>query len=149
MTLFLCQEVYRNYVPDPMMTDEPFSYTEEWVNQYFAFRDGDPARRFFAVTVAGRAIGEIQVKYLNFIVKKGNIGIILTNDSVKGKGYGTEAERLITQYAFQKLGLNVLYADAVLRNTRSQHVMEKLGFRYVCKDDIFRYYELQRKNYKG
>ncbi len=149
MTLSLCNEVYRNYVPDPIMTDKPFSYTEEWVNQYFTSRDGDPARRFFAVTVAGRAIGEIQVKYLNFIVKKGNIGITLINDSVKGKGYGTEAERRIIQYAFQKLKLNVLYADAVLRNTRSQHIMEKLGFRYVHKDDIFRYYELQRENYKG
>ncbi len=149
MTLSLCHEVYRNYVPDPMMTDKPFSYTKEWVNQHFAMRNGDPARRFFAVTVDGRAIGEIQVKYLNFVVKKGNIGITLINDSVKGKGYGTEAERLIIQYAFQKLKLNVLYADAVLRNTRSQHIMEKLGFRYVCKDDIFRYYELQRENYKG
>lgn len=103
------------------MTDEPFSYTKEWVNQYFTSRGGDPARRFFAVTVAGCA---------------------------KGKEYGTEAERLIIQYAFRELRLNVLYADAVLRNTRSQHIMEKLGFRYVCKDDIFRYYELQRENYK-
>lgn len=101
----------------------------------------------FAIIVNEVAIGEVQIKYINNIIKKGNLGIHLVNYSVKGKGYGTETEKLMIQYAFKQLGLNTLYADAVLRNTRSQYIMKKLGFQYVCEDEVFRYYELKKYNW--
>ncbi len=69
------------------------------------------------------------------------------NDSIKGRGYGTETEGLIGQYAFEYPGLNKLYADAVIRNIGSQYVMEKLGFKYVSENEIFKYYELKRENW--
>ena len=34
-------------------------------------------------------------------------------------------------------------ADAVLKNTRSQYVMEKVGFRYLREDETFRYYRYE------
>ena len=71
------------------------------------------------------------------------MGIHLQNDGVKGKGYGTEAERLILQYAFEELGIAAVNAKAVLKNTRSQHVLEKVGFRYTHEDDTFKYYRCE------
>ena len=72
------------------------------------------------------------------------MGIHLQNDAVKGKGYGTQAERLILQYAFEELGMVAVNADAALKNTRSQHVLEKVGFRYTHEDDTFKYYRCER-----
>ena len=39
-------------------------------------------------------------------------------------------------------------ADAALKNTRSQHVLEKVGFEYVREDDTFKYYRCVRKAYE-
>lgn len=147
LTRELCHEIYKKYAADPMMTDEAYEYSVEKVDAYFDERIKDSKRRMFAIIVNEVAIGEVQIKYINNIVKKGNLGIHLVNDRVKGKGYGTEAEKLMIQYAFQELGLSTLYADAVLRNTRSQHIMKKLGFQYVCEDEVFRYYELKKDNW--
>lgn len=144
LTRDLCHEIYKEYVADPMMTDEAYEYSVENTDRYFNSRINDQNRRIFAIIVNNVAIGEVQIKYINSIVKKANLGILLVNDSVKGKGYGTEAEKLIINYAFLNMGLNTLYADAVLRNTRSQHIMQKLGFNYISEDEIFKYYELKK-----
>lgn len=73
------------------------------------------------------------------------MGIRLRDDSVKEKEYGTQAERLILQYAFEELEMIAVNADAVLKNTRSQHVLEKVGFQYVREDDVFKYYRCEKK----
>ena len=73
------------------------------------------------------------------------MGIHLRDDSVKEKGYGTQAESLILQYAFEELEMVAVNADAALKNTRSQHVLEKVGFRYICEDDTFKYYRCEKK----
>ncbi|MCL2169757.1 MAG: GNAT family N-acetyltransferase [Defluviitaleaceae bacterium] len=46
------------------------------------------------------------------------------------------------EYAFETLNLQTIKADTVLRNTRSQHVLEKIGFVYTHEDVLFKYYEL-------
>ncbi|WP_437950145.1 GNAT family N-acetyltransferase [Sorangium sp. So ce296] len=46
-----------------------------------------------------------------------------------GKGYATEAGAACIRYAFEELGLPSLVAHAMLENTASVRVLEKLGFR--------------------
>ena len=67
----------------------------------------------------------------------------MQNDTVKGKGYGTEAEKLAVRYAFDKLGMSAVNADTVVKNTRSQHILEKIGFRLVKEEGNFRYYRIE------
>ena len=62
----------------------------------------------------------------------------------KDRGFGTQAERLAIDYAFHKLDIPVLYADAVLTNTRSQHVLEKVGFQLISQDARRKYYRISR-----
>lgn len=73
-------------------------------------------------------------------------GGILRSDTVKGKGYGTAAECLAVQYAFDVLGVRRVLADVVLKNARSQHVLEKLGFRRIKTEGAFCFYELLRED---
>ena len=92
-------------------------------------------------------IGELQLKQIDRDRKECTLSIHMQNDSVKGKGYGTQAEKLAIKYAFEKLGMLAVNADAVLKNTRSQHVLEKVGFRFVKEEGIFRYYRLEQADF--
>ncbi len=44
-----------------------------------------------------------------------------------GTGYATEAARAVAQHGFNKLGIEEIVSFTVSDNTRSMHVMEKIG----------------------
>lgn len=48
-----------------------------------------------------------------------------------GRGYATEGGRALLSYGFDTLGQEVVGADAMVVNTGSTHVMDKLGMRLV------------------
>lgn len=70
----------------------------------------------------------------------------MQNDSFKGKGYGTEAEKLAIKYAFDELGMVAVNADTAVKNTRSQHILEKIGFQFLKEEGDFRYYRLEKSS---
>ena len=45
-----------------------------------------------------------------------------------GRGYAHDAARLITTLAFGDLGLHRVQAETLTHNTRSQHVLQDVGF---------------------
>ena len=47
-------------------------------------------------------------------------------------------------YKDYELGMAAVNADTVMKNTRSQHVLEKAGFRFVGEDGTFKYYRIER-----
>ena len=143
MTKELCHEFYKGFRNDPAIGHYyEYIYTSEIVDQYFD-RNSVPDRKLFAILVGGQIIGECKLKDIDPVKRECTMGIHLRDDSVKGKGYGTQAEMLILRYAFEELGMTAVNAEAVLKNERSQHVLEKVGFRYICEDDTFRYYRCE------
>ena len=140
----LCQEFYKFYVADPCMWNSSYVYEEQQVNRFYDCKVKDPSRCFFAIVLGGRIIGEIQLKHINLVKHCGTLSIHLQSDSVKGKGYGTEAEKLMVHYALQNLKLNTIFADTVRRNQRSRHVLEKIGFQHIHDDESFCYYVYKR-----
>lgn len=142
-TIERCHEFWKDYVADYDMTHEEYNYDEDKVNKYYQVKVLDEDRKFFAICRNGKTIGEIQLKRIDFKDKHGIMSIVLSNNTHKNKGYGTEAERLLINYAFESLGLNTIYADTIIRNKRSQYVLEKLGFKQIDEDDVLIYYELK------
>lgn len=49
-------------------------------------------------------------------------------------------------YAFCQQGMVAVNADVVLKNERSQHVLEKVGFQFVRQEGIFKYYRCESVN---
>lgn len=148
MTRELCQKLYRDFQNDPdiyqdMTKFTPFVYSEAWVDTYFD-RQAAKQRIHLAVMLDGQPIGEVLLKEIDRENSSCVLGIHLQNDAVKGKGYGTRAEALAVEYAFERLGLTTVYADTIRKNTRSQHVLEKVGFRFTHEDGLFRYYEITK-----
>lgn len=148
MTRALCHELYKGWENDPAIYMDMdlfalYQYDETAVNKYFDSKQ-DPSRVLFAIMKDDKPIGELQLKQIDHERKECTLSIHMQNDGVKGHGYGTCAERLILQYAFDVLGMAAVNADTVIKNTRSQHVLEKVGFQYVREADGFKYYRYVR-----
>lgn len=133
---------WREYVADPAMMSDEYAYDEGIVNALFDRVTADPQRRMLAVTLDSHPIGEVQLKRIDMTRRCGTLSIHFSCDRYKNHGYGTQAERLMLKYASDVLGLKTVYADAVLRNVRSAHILEKLGFKHIGADDGFNYYVL-------
>ena len=119
-----------------------YTYTPEKVAKYIQ-RQIDLKRETLAVMCGKETVGEIIIKNIEEH-KCATLGIALKNAYYKDLGIGTEAERLAVRYVFEELDIPLLYADSVRTNTRSQHVLEKLGFKLIGEDSEFRYYSISR-----
>ena len=145
MTRQMCHEFYKGFRNDPAIGHYyEYVYTPEIADRYFE-TNSVADRKLFAIMIGDRIVGECKLKDIDLQKRECRMGIHLQNDAVKEKGYGTQAERLILQYAFEELGMLAVNADAALKNTRSQHVLEKVGFRYTHEDDNFKYYRCENK----
>ncbi len=137
-----CHEFYKEYVSDYQMTETEFVYNKESVDNYFELKNSLENRIIFAVLLDRQVVGEIQLKYIDFDDLHATLSVVLKNDSVKGRGYGTEAEKLIIDYAFNELNVKKVYADTTYRNVRSKHILLKLGFIHIKDEDEMSYFEL-------
>ena len=147
MTAEMYQDYYRDYENDPeLFLDKsqfkPFEYSSEWVDRYIQ-RQVERGRVCFAVMYGEEIAGEIIIKDID-PGKSATLSICMKNDRYKGRGIGTRAERLAIDYVFHTLDIPVLYADTVLTNERSQHVLEKVGFHLLRAEGDFKYYSMER-----
>ncbi len=66
-----------------------------------------------------------------------------------GRGLATEAANAFIEVAFSKLRLKTIGADVEKGNNASEHILQKLGFRFVRSEEIpgrvFHTYELSRE----
>lgn len=144
MTRELCYELFKSWENDPIIYNDmdlfaPYHYDKNKVNRYFDSKQNSSCV-LFAIMKDGKPIGELQLKHIDMETKECTLSIHLQNDTVKGRGYGTCAEKLALKYAFDVLGMTAVNADTVIKNTRSQYVLEKVGFQYVGQKDGFKYY---------
>lgn len=150
MTRELCHELYRSWENEDsiymdMSMFKEYVYNEKSVDHYFDSKQG-MSRRMFAIMLEDRPIGELQLKQIDMDKRECTLSIHMQNDSFKGKGYGTEAENLAIKYAFDELGMVAVNADTVVKNTRSQHILEKIGFQFLKEEGDFRYYRLEKSS---
>jgi RimJ/RimL family protein N-acetyltransferase len=139
-----CHEFWKEYVSDPDMWEQSYTYDQDAISRYYQSKVMDESRRFFAICHNEKTVGEAQLKYIDLEKGCGTLGIHFSNNNYKNRGWGTEAVGLLVDYAFEQMGLHTVYADSVHRNKRSQHVLEKNGFIYSHEDEVLRYYILKR-----
>ena len=153
MTLPLLDEYYRGFEMDPdifadMSRFKPYVYAPEKVAAYYDRLKTAEDRVDFLVMLDDRPIGEVALKHIDRQTGSCELSIHLQNDSVKDRGFGTLAERLAAEYAFDVLGMREVSARAVLKNIRSQHVLEKLGFERTGEDETLVHYRLKNDDWK-
>jgi RimJ/RimL family protein N-acetyltransferase len=75
-----------------------------------------------------KLIGSCQLHKINYIHRSAELQIRLGNSSKWGEGYGTEAVRLLLDFAFKDLNLKRVHLHVFGTNTRAIRVYEKVGF---------------------
>ncbi len=112
-----------------------YKYDENAVNKYFETKQ-NPSRILFAIMKSGKPIGELQLKDINQTSRECTLSIHLQNDTVKGKGYGTRAEQLAIQYAFEVLNMVAVNADTIIKILVVNTCLKKLDLSLSEKNTV-------------
>jgi len=74
-------------------------------------------------------IGNVKLEPIDFKERKATIGILIGNKNYWGKGIGTEATKLLVDYAFKKLKLKEVNLGVISENKAAIKVYKKAGFK--------------------
>jgi ribosomal-protein-alanine N-acetyltransferase len=92
------------------------------------------------VQATDRFIGGTGFHQIDFKNRHASFGISIGEKEEWGKGYGTEATRLMVQHAFETLNLNRVWLHVYEDNQRGIRTYEKIGFQKegVLRQDTYR-----------
>lgn len=76
-----------------------------------------------------RPVGNAGLHDIDFHSGTAEVGIVIGERSVWGRGYATEALGLLLDYGFTVLGLNQVWLRYLAFNERARRVYDQLGFR--------------------
>ena len=105
-------------------------YTLETAKSFVESQWKDPNTHMFAIMLKedGRHIGNVKVGPINMHHKFAEVGIMMGEKSMRGKGYGTETIVLVSEYSFEKLGVHKLIAGCYGTNKGSERAFLKAGY---------------------
>jgi RimJ/RimL family protein N-acetyltransferase len=75
-------------------------------------------------------IGLVGLKDINVLNQSAEFYVIIGDPAAWGKGYGTEATKLMVRYGFMELNLNRIQTQDMDENIGGQRADEKAGFKY-------------------
>jgi diamine N-acetyltransferase len=78
-----------------------------------------------------RPIGHANLRDLGSVHRTAEYGILIGDTDCRGKGYGTEATRLMLDYAFTALGVHNVWLDTLSFNTAAIRAYTRAGFREI------------------
>ncbi len=76
-------------------------------------------------------IGVCGMHNISFRHGTATTGTLIGRPQLWGKGYGSDAVRIRTRFAFEVLGLRLLLSEVMAENVASLHVLAKSGYREV------------------
>jgi RimJ/RimL family protein N-acetyltransferase len=79
----------------------------------------------------GRPIGLAGLRHINHVHRTAELGIGIGEPDCRGKGYGTEATRLVLDYAFTLLGLHNVWLRVFAYNERAIRAYRRAGFAVI------------------
>lgn len=127
--------LYCSWLNDPRVNAYLCCRFEEWdvpkLRSYIRSVKKDRNCCFWAIyrKDTGGRIGNIKLGAVNMNHRSGDIGIIIGDRSSWGKGFATEAIRLVRDFSFRKLRLHKLTAGSYRQNYGSIKSFKKAGFR--------------------
>lgn len=108
-------------------------WTADRVAQFLERAAVDSGRSWFLIdeTATWRPVGHANLRDINHQHRTAEFGITIGDPSDRGTGYGTEATRLILDYAFTALGLHNVLLDTTEFNAAAIRAYQKAGFKEI------------------
>jgi RimJ/RimL family protein N-acetyltransferase len=144
---------YVNWLNDPIVNQFLESrhtvHTIESVIEFVDSVDRSSSSVFFGVFLAknGRHIGNVKLSEINFVESSAEIGYLIGEKEVWGKGYATEAVSAVCLAALRDLRIGLITAGAYTKNMGSIAVLQKCGFSKVASEteESLRFLKVQNK----
>lgn len=94
-----------------------------------AMADDGPGRAGFAVVdrTDDALVGFVQLRGATLPARAASLAILIRPDRV-GRGYGTDAVRVVVGYGFRAMGLHRIELEVFAYNTRARRAYERAGF---------------------
>ena len=94
--------------------------------------------QFIICTGEDKPVGSVYLRDIDRIHHKAEYGIFIGEEDALGKGYGTQAAKLMIAYAFSQLKLHKLMLRVLAGNERAKRSYEKAGFvqEAYLKDEV-------------
>lgn len=145
------------YIPPLQSPAKPITL-ESVTNRIAAWRAESSVKSLYMSIVLGhpgaddaRVIGEGGVNGIDLGSKTADCGIMLDSaPDIRGRGYGTEAMRVIISYAFEGLGMEYVELGTMHENGGMRGVMDGLGIKGEMRkveDDMV--YRIGREDWLG
>jgi diamine N-acetyltransferase len=114
--------------PDPVAP-----YNAERLDGWLDGALKDARRAWFVIyeVATWRPIGYANLRDIDHQHGTAEFGITIGDPAVRGKGFGTEATRLVLDYAFTGLGLTNVLLDTAEYNPGAVRAYEKAGFKVI------------------
>lgn len=125
---------YYRWMNDPEVTryleSRYYPQPAEKITEFVEGMLGNRNHVFFAIVLkdGDRHIGNIKLGNINWIHRTADVGLLIGEKDCWGKGYASEAIRLITEYAFGTLNLRKLVAGCYDVNGGSAKAFLKVGW---------------------
>ena len=128
------ESVRKNFIYQALFTRESH---ENWIKT--KVETGDVVQMIICETATDKPIGSVYVRDIDHVHHKAEYGIFIGEESARGKGYGTEAARLMIRYCFEELKLHRLFLRVYAENLQAIRSYEKAGFEKEAylRDDVY------------
>lgn len=123
----------KEWLNDPVLSDVmgylPV-FTLDAQLQWFDQISKDKSRFIFAIcdNETNEHIGNVGLGNIDYIHRHGMFNIFIVNKTKRSKGLGTEAARLLLDFAFNRLNLNKVHLRTSARFVEANLMYKKIGF---------------------
>lgn len=134
VTLHDCNERYVRWLADPVVNQWlETRYAEQTLDMIKGFVGGmiaSPHSYLFAIVenASNEHVGNVKIGPVNAQHLVADVSYFVGERRAWGKGYGTEAVRLCTQFGFERLRLHRCQAGVYESNVSSARLLEKVGY---------------------
>lgn len=108
--------------------DPPRPTTREWMAQLWERLSNDRSGASFVMEADGKVIGNLGLFNVDLEARTMELGITIGDKDYWGRGYGTEAIRLATDYAFRMRNVRKVHLSVLANNPRAIAAYTKVGF---------------------
>ncbi|UYX50203.1 GNAT family N-acetyltransferase [Bacillus thuringiensis] len=112
------------------MTGTKSNFSLEQIQTHIDKVNNDSSRYDFAICLKGtdEMIGELSILDIDEGNQRAGFRISMASVAFTGKGYGTEAIKIVLSFVFEQLKLNRLQLEVFSHNLRGMRAYEKVGF---------------------
>ncbi|MCL2637070.1 MAG: GNAT family N-acetyltransferase [Oscillospiraceae bacterium] len=128
-----CKKIWNDFEYDFIHQTEPLNIghsaekADEWFDDIQKIQ-GDKNIRLGIFLNDNNIIGDVALQDIDYKHRICAMGLGIAKIKNRGKGYGTEAVRLMLEYGFEHIGIERVTANTLEINKSAQKALEKLGF---------------------